>query len=143
MTPVPQIAEEGISFFVPGDPAPQGSKRHVGHGIMIESSKRVKPWRQDVREGALALGLSEPIEGAVKLTLTFWLRVPKSAPKRRRLPAVKRPDLDKLCRAVLDALTSAGIYRDDSQVTELVASKHLAYDRAPGVGVQIVTEAEQ
>ena len=39
-------------IFIPviGIPAPQGSKRHVGHGIMIENSKRVKPWRQDVKE---------------------------------------------------------------------------------------------
>ena len=37
------ITVEGI------EAAPQGSKRHVGRGIMIESSKRVKPWRDAVR----------------------------------------------------------------------------------------------
>ena len=30
------------------EPAPQGSKRHVGGGRLIEASKRVKPWRQAV-----------------------------------------------------------------------------------------------
>lgn len=37
-----------IAFDVYGEPAPQGSKRHVGGGRMIESSAKVKPWRQDV-----------------------------------------------------------------------------------------------
>ena len=39
-------------IIVRGDPAPQGSKKFVGmaggRGLMVESSKRVKPWRQDV-----------------------------------------------------------------------------------------------
>ena len=37
-----------FSLFVPGIPAPQGSKRHVGHGVMVESSARVKSWRVDI-----------------------------------------------------------------------------------------------
>ena len=28
--------------------APQGSKKHVGNGIMIETSKRLKSWRKQV-----------------------------------------------------------------------------------------------
>jgi crossover junction endodeoxyribonuclease RusA len=32
-----------IVFTVPGKPAPQGSKRHVGRGIMVESSNHVAP----------------------------------------------------------------------------------------------------
>ena len=38
-------------FAVLGLPAPQGSKRHVGEGRMVESSKRVKPWRRHERRG--------------------------------------------------------------------------------------------
>ncbi len=38
-----------------GKPAPQGSKRSLGGRVMIESSKRCKPWRQDVRHAALDL----------------------------------------------------------------------------------------
>ena len=28
--------------------APQGSKKHVGNGIMVETSKRLKSWRKQV-----------------------------------------------------------------------------------------------
>jgi crossover junction endodeoxyribonuclease RusA len=43
---------EGVAFTVRGLPAPQGSKRHVGGGRMVESSANVKPWRADVRAAA-------------------------------------------------------------------------------------------
>src|SRR3546814_14230461 len=38
-----------VTLTVHGSPAPQCSKRHVGRGRMIESSQKVKPWRQDVQ----------------------------------------------------------------------------------------------
>lgn len=34
-----------LHFEIPGRPAAQGSKRHVGGGRMIEQSKYLKPWR--------------------------------------------------------------------------------------------------
>ena len=34
-------------------PAPQGSKRHVGRGVMVESCKNVKPWRLLVAKTAI------------------------------------------------------------------------------------------
>ena len=43
-----------LTFRVYGTPAPQGSKRHVGRGVMVESSKKVAPWRQDVVAAAAA-----------------------------------------------------------------------------------------
>lgn len=125
-----------MRFFVPGIPAPQGSKRHVGRGILIESSKRLKPWREDVRQGAL-----DAIEqhdwtppDAVAVGLTFWMPRPKNHPKTRRTIHSSRPDGDKLIRGVLDALTSAGAIRDDSNVVKVSAVKvyvhpeHLRYD---------------
>ena len=45
-------AGQEILIRINGLPAPQGSKRHVGGGIMVESSKRAKPWRQDVMHQA-------------------------------------------------------------------------------------------
>lgn len=51
---------------------------------------------------------------------------------------MKRPDIDKLARAALDAITSAGVFRDDSQVTQLAAMKRLAgVDEVPGLHLSI------
>ena len=129
-----------IDIFVPGDPAPQGSKRHIGHGSMIESSKAVKPWRSDIRSMLLDAG-GHPIatfDGAVACTLAFVMPRPKTAPKRHTPPATKRPDLDKLGRAVGDAIASAGVIPDDSIITELTMSKRLAEIGEPsGVRIQL------
>ena len=131
-----------ISLFVPGQPAPQGSKRYLGRGVMVESSKAVKPWREDIRWRLLALPAAEraawPLQGPVRVELEFVLRRPKATPKRSTPPATKKPDVDKLQRAVLDAVGSAGVWGDDSQVVTVVASKRLAeIDEAPGCGLRI------
>jgi len=118
-----------VIFAVLGlSPAPQGSKRHVGGGRMVESSAKVKPWREAVRSEAIATGLAISAE-PIYLHLLFRFRRPKghwnakgelkpSAPKT----VVTRPDLDKLCRSTLDALTGT-LFHDDAQVAFLVASK--------------------
>lgn len=123
-----------ISFSVLGTPAPQGSKRHVGNGVMVESSKRVKPWRQDVAAAAEeALTGLFPFSGAVGVEIEFRFGRAKghygtgrnadvlkpSAPHHHAV----RPDVDKMTRAVLDALKTAGAYKDDAQVTDLHATK--------------------
>jgi crossover junction endodeoxyribonuclease RusA len=114
--------------FIPGTPAPQGSKRHVGNGVMIESSKAVKPWRESIRS-ALTTDAGLPrykFEGAVFASLEFIMPRPKSLSKKATPHADKRPDLDKLARAALDSMTSAGVLRDDSCVVELSARKRIA-----------------
>ena len=67
------------------------------------------------------------------IVLDFGIPKPKSAPKTRRVWPDKRPDLDKLSRSVLDALTYV-IFADDSQVVHLRATKDYG---APGVAVEI------
>lgn len=115
-----------IEFFVPGHPAPQGSKRHVGRGILIESSKAVGPWRERVALAAHnAMCGRSLLAGPITLTLQFVMRRPVSAPKRSTPPATKRPDGDKLARAVFDALTGV-IYQDDAQVVDHHVTKRLA-----------------
>ena len=50
---------------------------------------------------------------------------PKTTPKSYTPAAVKKPDIDKLCRAILDGITHV-VIATDSQVTRLVADKRLA-----------------
>jgi crossover junction endodeoxyribonuclease RusA len=129
-------SEAMISFFVYGLPAPQGSKKHVGRGIMVEQSKHVKPWRSAVaaayHDWWEANGKPEPLEGPVVLEVVFYMPKPKSARKCDVVPA-KRPDLSKLLRSTEDALTGAA-YGDDGQITDAHVSKSYA---APHVGASI------
>jgi len=110
-----------MTITVYGLPAPQGSKRHVGHGVMIESSKKVKPWREAVKWSAIEQGAMEGIDGAVEVEMVFTMPRPKSAKKNAR--ADKRPDLSKLVRSTEDALTDAGAWEDDARVVTCTARK--------------------
>ena len=141
-----------LDFFVAGDPTPQGSKRAFvvkGKPILTESAgDKLRTWRQDVRAAALeAMKAAQPEDwrpftGAVLVWLNFSMRPPKSLPKKVLWP-IKRPDLDKLIRAVLDALGSAGVFKDDSQVVQLTASKRWPIHSGAGVPGVIVTVAEK
>lgn len=115
-----------LTITVIGTPAPQGSKRLVGHtragrGILIESSAKVKPWRQAVTYAAREAGVK--LTGPVGVSLTFTLPKPKSAPKKRQIWPDRKPDVDKTARSTLDALTDAGTIEDDARVVQLVAAK--------------------
>ena len=125
------------TLFVPGKPAPQGSKRHVGNGRMIESSREVGPWRERVALAAHghARGLLAP---PVSVRVEFIMPRPKSTPKRSTPAATKQPDIDKLARAILDSLTGVWI-TNDSHVTDLYAHKRLAnVDETPGAWIQVI-----
>jgi crossover junction endodeoxyribonuclease RusA len=128
-----------VTVRVDGNPAPQGSKRHVGHGRMVEASKRLRPWRATVAAAVkAAVGARVPFPvGPVTVTLEFVMPRPVSTPKRSTPPAIRRPDIDKLARAVLDGITGTAI-ADDSQVTLMVAHKRIAeIAETPGVVIEI------
>ncbi len=124
-----------MTIRVIGTPGPQGSKRHVGRGIMIESSKKVKPWREAVKWAALevmegkslsveaSINCNGSISGPVAVEMIFTLQKPKSAPKSRRTWPDRKPDLSKLIRSTEDALTEAGVYEDDARIVKCTATK--------------------
>jgi Holliday junction resolvase RusA-like endonuclease len=136
-------APDAITFVVVGLPAPQGSKRHVGNGVMVESSKAVKPWRQDVKHAAL---LKVPNgwdrSGAMALTVSFRFRRPKGHYGTRGLkPSApvwnvsgRCGDLSKLVRATEDALTGV-VWDDDRQVTTTAACKRWCIGEEPAGAV--------
>ena len=105
------------SFYCYGIPAPQGSKSHVGNGVMVESSKKVKPWREAVK--AAAEGAGPKLDGPLQVYMVFTLPRPKSAPKSYVSPS-KTPDLSKLARSTEDAITEIGLWADDARVAEYV-----------------------
>lgn len=128
-----------ISYFIPGEPAPQGSKNGFiknGRVVMVESSKKVKPWREAVVLHTRAK-VSEPMTSPVEIALVFHLPRPKSV--TRKWPSVK-PDLDKLIRSTFDGLTTGGLYTDDALVIAVSASKQYATDR---IGCQIIASEVQ
>lgn len=115
-----------FSFSVLGHPEPQGSMKGFvinGRAVLTSNNKKLKPWRQMV--GMTALAAITECAGQhvpVALDIDFYIAKPQSAPKNRLSPSVK-PDLDKLIRGILDALTGIA-FHDDGQVCAINAYKH-------------------
>ena len=118
-----------VSFFVAGEPVPQAGMRTVwiaGHARLITTGgKNLAFWRQRIAtEAQQAMGERSPFDVPVSVAAQFYLPRPKSRPKRAQFPD-RKPDVDKLARAVLDSLTGI-VFRDDSLVCSLFVVKHYA-----------------
>lgn len=140
MTVTEQMADPSaavVAFEVLGVPAPQGSKTGFINGgkvRMVEAGSatgraKVRSWRAAVAEVARvhAAILDGPMDGPLHLAIEFRLPMPASRPKRMREAGMAwhttKPDLSKLIRATEDALTDAGLIRDDARICALRVSK--------------------
>lgn len=125
-----------ISFRVYGIPQTKGStKAFVRPGmrfpVITNDNEKNKGWAATVSgEAQRHRPASGPFAGPVALVLCFKMKKPKGLPKRRKVWATKKPDLDKMVRSCKDALTGV-MYLDDAQVVRLASEKE--YDDAPGV----------
>ena len=129
-----------INLEIFGNPAPQGSKKII-HGRLIEASgEKLRKWRKEIARVCIEARAREEFFflGPVRVEVTFYLPRPVSVkPEKRPLPIVP-PDLDKLCRGLLDGIGQCEVFwGDDSQVVSLVASKVYADGREPGASVSI------
>lgn len=136
MSEVAELPRPAVVLTVYGQPAPQGSKRpfvnkHTGRAQVIEQNKvPVDRWRSDVKDAALKLAQDIwRFECPVEVRMVFSFERPASHYGTGRNAAVlkasspARPvgrdgDLDKLARSTCDALTAAGIWKDDKLVAE-------------------------
>jgi Holliday junction resolvase RusA-like endonuclease len=147
LAPVSDAGRALATFSVDGLPVPQGSKNAIHRGgrtLIVERGRaQLGPWRAQVAASAIA-ALAEPIVGPVTVELHFRLLRPKAHYRtgrhagelREDAPGYvsTRPDVDKLARAVLDALTGVA-FADDGQVAGLVAYK--LFSVRAGVDVEL------
>lgn len=136
--PAPQGSKTGRSYC--GQAAkvcPACHRPHLVNINMVESSAKLKPWRAlVVAKARFATGPGWPVmTGPVTVNVRFALKRPKSHYRTGKYADLLRDDappvpyntngldVDKLGRGILDALTIAQVYDDDSQVVRLVAEK--------------------
>jgi Holliday junction resolvase RusA-like endonuclease len=128
-----------ISFTVIGIPQPRGSKRAMpnragGRPLMVDTNAKSAPWMATVAAAASEAMKGQPLlDGPLVLTVRFNFPRPKShyrtgkhsAELRTDAPSrhSKKPDCDKLLRAICDAMTGV-VYHDDAQISTVMAWKH-------------------
>lgn len=145
----------GVTKFIEGAPAPQGSKRaivnrHTGKPALIESSKaRVQEWRKAVVHHVQGL-VDKPVALPVTVTIHFILPRPKAHWRTGRFADLLRdkaprhhtrpPDVDKLVRSTLDGFVQAGLLEDDAYVVGLRVTKGWAPRRDYRTGALVTVE---
>lgn len=124
-----------VEFEVVGIPKPQGSMKafKVGNAIRTQPSGGASfaAWRNAVAQAARDIighdDVSAPYDGPLGLSVEFRFPMPVGRPKRDRVNGLcwktTAPDVDKLIRTIGDALTAAGLIRDDARIVALEARK--------------------
>ena len=134
-----------LRFNVIGTPAPQGSKTRMPNGAMVEGSSATgrlkhRTWRQAVAlEAHHQRQLHETcFLGPCSVSVTFRFPMPASRPAswKRRVANGEavgwkstKPDLDKLARALGDALVEGGLVERDECISQWLLNK---IEVAPG-----------
>ncbi len=126
-----------VSFRVVGEPVPQGSKRAVRGGRIIDvRPEDLRTWRDRIAWRATAARSTEVFDTAVSARLIFAIE--RNRAHRNDAWCAVTPDVDKLSRAVLDGLCDGGLLRNDSRVALLTAAKHyVTAGQSPGVYVEV------
>lgn len=134
-----------ISFVVDGIPAPKGSMKAFVRGnraVITADNKKTAPWAKLVTDTTKRFAPIVPFDCPCEVSLSFRLpRLVAHTGKRGLKPSAPvwqstKPDIDKLARAVLDSLTKAGFWVDDSRVAALNCSK--VYGDTPGVTILVL-----
>jgi len=132
-----------IEFKVIGTPKPQARPRFFRNkaGYMGTFSPKTD-WFNLVYHEALKVKqdrLKEnKLEGALKVKLWFAMPIPKSATKKQRSSMfylTKKPDIDNLAKAILDAINYTNLWQDDSQIAVLETTK--IYSESPHCHITI------
>ncbi len=134
-----------LTFFVDGQPLGKQRPRFARSSgfVRVYTPGKTASYEAHIKElvrQVMQQG-TWPIAGPVKVSLCFFMKVPKSWSKLKRAKAIDgeimaacKPDIDNLCKAVLDACNKI-LWVDDAQIVELSASK--LYGETPGVLVEV------
>ena len=127
-------------LFVNGVPKAQPRPRMTAKGHVYNPDS-ADGWKEEIK--AAFLSCRKPvITGPVYLKVCFFLPMPKDMKKNsigtnECVRHARKPDLDNLLKAVMDALTSVHVWKDDAQVYKTLAGKYYTGEKT---GAQIIVE---
>ena len=134
-----------MQFTVFGEPKAKGRPRFARRGAFISTytDKDTLAYETLVKFAYLEACANNPqlLEGEVVLHIDAFFSIPKSTSKKKAVLMLigsvrhtKKPDIDNLCKSILDGLNKVA-FKDDSQIVCLVANKF--YSDTPRVEITI------
>jgi Holliday junction resolvase RusA-like endonuclease len=124
------------SLFVPGLPKAQPRPRMTLSGH-VYNPDTAKDWKATIKDYFM-IYRKPVIINPVVLGVLFFFPRPKRLLNYELYPHTSKPDSDNLLKAVMDAMTDAGVWKDDAQVYGHNAEKY--YSQSPS-GVRIIVKA--
>lgn len=131
---------ERKEYRIEGDPVAKARPRFFRKGGYMGTftPDNTVNWENYLKSEVLRQGRVW-FEGAVSLTCQFFLKRPKSLPKKV-VDHLKKPDIDNLLKSVKDALNGI-CYPDDSHIVKVIATKEYGIRR--GVLITLVSLQEK
>lgn len=119
-----------VCFYVDTTPIPKGRPRFrsMGKFVTTYTDSKTRSFEELIAEHAKeAMGDMEPLETPLSVFLHFTLPIPASASKKVKeallnAPHTKKPDIDNLCKSVLDGMANI-VFKNDGQISSLHATK--------------------
>jgi crossover junction endodeoxyribonuclease RusA len=125
-----------LAISVDGIPQPQGSMRlfkdGAGNAYLTSANSGLGKWRAAIVQAVKDEDDQFNLTGPAHISVDFFL--PKPPTVKRLFPSVK-PDVDKLLRAVFDALEASGALSSDAIICGVEAKKHYAGASGPGAEI--------
>lgn len=107
-------------------------KDGAGNAYLTSANSGLGKWREAIARAVKDCDPEFRIDGPAYVSVDFFLPKPPSV--KRPFPTVK-PDVDKLLRAVFDALEASGALSSDAVICEARATKHYAGATGPGAEI--------
>lgn len=119
-----------VSFFVTGTPKAQPRARAFKQGniVRVYDPGTAENWKSCIAMAVKDQLPETPYSGPIKYSIQFYLPRPKNLYRKKDpegiIPHIKKPDIDNLLKSTFDALTSIGLWRDDTQLYMGTAEKN-------------------
>lgn len=126
-----------------GQPRPRAFKR--GNHAAVYDPGTAEGWKSSIAIAAQHQIPKAPLDCPVKVKMQFFFKRPQRLLSARaadgHIVHTAKPDCDNLEKAVLDALTQIGFFRDDSLVCDLHTEKFYSRKNGrPGMWIEISKE---
>lgn len=146
------MAQRVIQFWVNGIPKGQPRPRAFARNgkARVHDPCTAEGWKGLIALAARPLLPRTPLAGPIWVDRHFYFPRPKRLQRKRDpidlIPHTAKPDIDNLDKALFDALTTLGVWRDDSLIFGGLGTKHYValapstQRRVPGAEVTIIAD---
>ena len=118
---------------------PQGKARPRFANGHTYTPKQTTDYERQIKNAFIAAGGEKIESDGVIIEIDVYYK--RATADKKKLSPTKKPDIDNICKIVLDGLNGVA-YADDKQVISLTANKCFAVKGVERVEVRILSEDE-